>query len=115
MAICSVVSFGILVFFAKRHRNPRLRPRRGEVILVGIILFMGSGFFSHFTAELLSTDFDEERLKNNMRASQARGLSDPTGSGVRRDRINDLQEPTNDLNGDLSTESPDEFIDSSED
>ena len=52
---------------------------------------MGSGFFSHFTSELLSTDFDEERLKNNLRASQDRGLSDPTGSGVRRDRINDLR------------------------
>jgi len=76
---------------------------------------MGSGFFSHFTSELLSTDFDEERLKNNMRASQVRGLSDPTGSGVRRDRINDLRDSTNDLNGDLSTESPDEFIDSLED
>ena len=115
MAICSVISFGILVFFAKRHRNPRLRPRRGEVLLVGIILFMGSGFFSHFTSELLSTDFDEERLKNNMRASQVRGLSNPTGSGVRRDRLNDLSESTNELNTDLSTESPNEFIETLED
>ena len=52
MGICSVVSVCVLIFFAKRHRNPRLRPKPGEVILVGVILFMGSGFFSHFTSEL---------------------------------------------------------------
>mgnify|MGYP001164055164 CR=1 FL=1 len=82
-----VISIGIVIFFAKRHRDPRLRPRKGEVLLVAIILFMGSGFFSHFTAELLTTDFDEERIKNKMKAAQTRGLSDPRGSGIRTDGI----------------------------
>ncbi len=109
MVICVIISIGIVVFFAKRHRNPRLRPKKGEVLLVAIILFMGSGFFSHFTAELLTTDFDEERIKNKMKAAQARGLSDPRGSGVRPDRVNKQgSEGTGAV--DLPSETPDEFI-----
>ncbi|MEC7856469.1 MAG: hypothetical protein VYA96_01860 [Verrucomicrobiota bacterium] len=114
MGICSVVSIGVLIFYAKRHRNPRLRPRAGEVLLVGIILFMGSGFFSHFTAELLTTDFDEERLKNNMKASQLRGLSNPTGSGVRSETLDKLREGSNNADVNGSTSSPEDFIESIE-
>ena len=85
MSICLIVSAGIVIFFAKRHRNPRLRPKKGEVLLVAIILFMGSGFASHFTAELLNADFDEEKMKSKLEAVQKRGLSNPSGSGVRID------------------------------
>jgi hypothetical protein len=108
MVICVIISIGIVIFFAKRHRNPRLRPKKGEVLLVAIILFMGSGFFSHFTAELLTTDFDEERIKNKMKAAQTRGLSDPRGSGVRADRVN---EQSSEESGavDLPSETPEEF------
>ena len=108
MVICVIISIGIVIFFAKRHRNPRLRPKKGEVLLVAIILFMGSGFFSHFTAELLTTDFDEERIKNKMKASQARGLSDPRGSGVRADRVN---EQGSEEGGavDVPSDTPEEF------
>ena len=108
MVICVIISIGIVIFFAKRHRNPRLRPKKGEVLLVAIILFMGSGFFSHFTAELLTTDFDEERIKNKMKAAQTRGLSDPRGSGVRADRVN---EQSSEEGGavDLPSETPEEF------
>ena len=108
MVICLIISIGIVIFFAKRHRNPRLRPKKGEVLLVAIILFMGSGFFSHFTAELLTTDFDEERIKNKMKASQARGLSDPRGSGVRADRVN---EQGSEEGGavDVPSDTPEEF------
>ncbi|MDE0571121.1 MAG: hypothetical protein OSB44_10595 [Verrucomicrobiales bacterium] len=103
-----IISIGIVIFFAKRHRNPRLRPKKGEVLLVAIILFMGSGFFSHFTAELLTTDFDEERIKNKMKAAQARGLSDPRGSGVRADRVN---EQGSEEGGavDVPSDTPEEF------
>tara|TARA_B110000196_G_C21026989_1_gene605651 strand:+ start:370 stop:744 length:375 start_codon:yes stop_codon:yes gene_type:complete len=108
MVICVIISIGVVIFFAKRHRNPRLRPKKGEVLLVAIILFMGSGFFSHFTAELLTTDFDEERIKNKMKAAQTRGLSDPRGSGVRADRVN---EQSSEESGavDLPSETPEEF------
>ncbi|HIG82676.1 MAG TPA: hypothetical protein EYG40_11985 [Verrucomicrobia bacterium] len=108
MVICVIISIGIVIFFAKRHRNPRLRPKKGEVLLVAIILFMGSGFFSHFTAELLTTDFDEERIKNKMKAAQARGLSDPRGSGVRVDRVN---EQGSEEGGavDVPSDTPEEF------
>jgi hypothetical protein len=108
MVICVIISIGIVIFFAKRHRNPRLRPKKGEVLLVAIILFMGSGFFSHFTAELLTTDFDEERIKNKMKAAQARGLSDPRGSGVRADRVN---EQGSEEGGavDVPSDTPEEF------
>ena len=108
MVICVIISIGVVIFFAKRHRNPRLRPKKGEVLLVAIILFMGSGFFSHFTAELLTTDFDEERIKNKMKAAQTRGLSDPRGSGVRADRVN---EQSSEEGGavDLPSETPEEF------
>ncbi|MEE2808963.1 MAG: hypothetical protein VYB73_06585 [Verrucomicrobiota bacterium] len=109
MGICVVISIGVVIFFAKRHRNPKLRPKKGEVLLVAIILFMGSGFFSHFTAELIQTDFDQERIKNKMKAAQARGLSDPGGSGVRADRVNEL-----DNDGpaatDLPSDTPEEII-----
>ena len=38
--------FGLrLDFFCQNYRNPRLRPKPGEVILVGVILFMGWVFF----------------------------------------------------------------------
>ena len=115
MGICLVVSVCVLIFFAKRHRNPRLRPKAGEVILVGVILFMGSGFFSHFTSELLTTDFDEERLKSNMKASQIRGLSDPSGSGIRRERLDELREDGGELDVNRATSSPENFIESLED
>lgn len=108
MIICVIVSIGIVIFFAKRHRNPRLRPKKGEVLLVAIILFMGSGFFSHFTAELIETDFDPEKHKNKMSASQARGLSDPRGSGVRADRVNE-QSSEGGAAVELPSETPDEF------
>ena len=114
MGICSVVSVCVLLFFAKRHRNPRLRPKAGEVILVGVILFMGSGFFSHFTSELLTTDFDEERLKSNMKASQMRGLSDPSGSGIRRERLDELREDGGELDVNSATSNPEKFIESLE-
>ena len=103
-----VISIGIVIFFAIRHRNPRLRPKKGEVLLVAIILFMGSGFFSHFTAELLTTDFDEERIKNKMKAAQARGLSDPKGSGIRTDRINE-QGAEKGETANFPSEAPEEF------
>ena len=108
MCICVIISIGVVNFFAKRHRNPKLRPKKGEVLLVAIILFMGSGFFSHFTAELLTTDFDEERIKNKMKAAQARGLSDPGGSGVRPDRVNE-QGAEGKAAVDLPSDAPDEI------
>lgn len=108
MGISVVISIGIVIFFAKRHRNPKLRPKKGEVLLVAIFLFMGSGFFSHFTAELLTTDFDEERIKNKMKAAQARGLSDPGGSGVRPDRVNKEGAEGRDA-VDLPSDTPDEI------
>jgi hypothetical protein len=108
MGISVVISIGIVIFFAKRHRNPKLRPKKGEVLLVAIFLFMGSGFFSHFTAELLTTDFDEERIKNKMKAAQARGLSDPGGSGVRPDRVNKEGAEGRDA-VDLPSDAPDEI------
>ncbi|MEE2967098.1 MAG: hypothetical protein VX646_04385 [Verrucomicrobiota bacterium] len=108
MGICVIISIGVVIFFAKRHRNPKLRPKKGEVLLVAIILFMGSGFFSHFTAELLTTDFDEERIKNKMKAAQARGLSDPGGSGVRPDRVNE-QGAEGKAAVDLPSDAPDEI------
>ncbi len=108
MGICVIISIGVVIFFAKRHRNPKLRPKKGEVLLVAIILFMGSGFFSHFTAELLTTDFDEERIKNKMKAAQARGLSDPRGSGVRPDRVNE-QGAEGEAAVDLPSDAPDEI------
>ena len=50
----------------------------------------------------------KERLKNNMKASQLRGLSNPTGSGVRSETLDKLRESNNtDVNG--STSSPEDF------
>ena len=68
-----------------------------------------------FTSELLTTDFDEERLKSNMKASQIRGLSDPSGSGIRRERLDELREDGGELDVNSATTSPENFIESLED
>ena len=66
-------------------------------------------------SKLLTTDFDEERLKSNMKASQIRGLSDPSGSGVRRERLDELREDGGELDVNSATSSPENFIESLED
>ena len=91
-----------------------LNQNKGKWILK-CLNFDFSGFFSHFTSELLTTDFDEERLKSNMKASQIRGLSDPSGSGIRRERLDELRDNGGGIDVESSISSPENFIESLED
>ena len=50
-----------------------------------------------------------------MKASQIRGLSDPSGSGIRRERLDELRENSGGLDVESSTSSPENFIESLED
>ena len=50
-----------------------------------------------------------------MKASQTRGLSDPSGSGIRRERLDELREDGGELDVNSATSSPENFIESLED
>ena len=46
----------VLVFWVRRHRDPRFRPRVGEVFLVSLIMLMGSSTAAYFLRGIFSAD-----------------------------------------------------------
>lgn len=77
LIVSLLVSLGLLIFFAKRHPNPRFRPKRGEVFLLSIFLVFLSSGFSFFMSQLFEQDWDLNKLNKGA----ADELSNPTSGG----------------------------------
>jgi len=77
LIVSGLVSLGIILFFAKRHPIPRFRPKRGEVVLLALIMGFASVGLSFFLSQLFEHDWDLNRTKRD----PAKELSRPTGEG----------------------------------
>jgi hypothetical protein len=63
LIVTGLVSLGIILFFAKRHPNPRFRPKRGEILLLSIFMLFGSVGISFFLSQLFEHDWDLNKTK----------------------------------------------------
>ena len=84
LIVSGLVSLGIILFFAKRHPNPRFRPRRGEVVLLSIFMCFGSVGLSFFLSQLFEHDWDLNKTKLNPTESLERPGGE-AGSPAHRD------------------------------
>ncbi len=75
-AICLLVSFCVIVFYAKRHPIPHFRPKKSDVGLVSFLLLFVSGAVAFITTGALDVDFDKEKLEKKMKESQNKVQSD---------------------------------------
>jgi hypothetical protein len=68
--ICLIVSVAVVCFFAKRHPNPHFRPRKGEVLMVSLLLLLASGAASWMTSKMLDSRIDPVKMTNQVESAQ---------------------------------------------
>jgi hypothetical protein len=75
--VCSLVSAGVLLYYANRHPHPKFRPKFGELVLVGMIFFGLSVIMTMMTAGL----FDQENLDEHAKKQKTRKAPKSSGGG----------------------------------
>ena len=80
-AICLVVSFCVVLFYAKRHPIPHFRPKKSDIGLVSFLLLFVSGGVAFITAGAFDADYDKEKLEKKMKEAQNKIQSGDDGSG----------------------------------
>ncbi len=86
LGVCLLVSFCVVVFYAKRHPNPHFRPKKSDIGLVSFLLLFVSGGVAFMTASAFDVDFDKEKMDKKMkdakRAADMKGTSVESELGV---------------------------------
>ncbi len=78
--VCCLVSFCIVLFYAKRHPNPHFRPKKSDIGLVSFFLLFMSGAISFIAGGAFDSDLSEEKLEREMQ--DARRMANATGTSV---------------------------------
>lgn len=110
LTICLLVSFCVIVFYAKRHPIPHFRPKKSDIGIVSFLLLFVSGAVSFMTTSVLDVDFDKEKLEKKMKESQNKVHSD-SDSGEIEGAGEAAGEAASELDGSYNSNVPDDAPD----
>ena len=68
--VSSLVSIGVICFYAKRHSNPHFRPGKREVFMVSLFLLMISAGGCWMVGKLLDSNLDPEKIGEQLERAQ---------------------------------------------